>query len=106
MKQLDPGSHCLQLQRQAGRDVEVRHVAPGELLHDVVRAMCLRRSSSLSHLFFSFIDLFHFTLQVADQLEVVPANVFTLHMRRHGDAADFGERGAQGWEVLCAICDS
>lgn len=104
VKQLDPGSHCLRLQRQAGRDVEVRHVAHGELLRDVVRATSLRRSS-LYHLFFFLlrIDLFHFALQVADQLEVVPANVFTLHMRRTGDIADFGEWGAQGWEVLYAI---
>uniref|UniRef100_A0AAX7SN98 TIAM Rac1 associated GEF 2a n=1 Tax=Astatotilapia calliptera TaxID=8154 RepID=A0AAX7SN98_ASTCA len=54
VKQLDPGAHCLRLHRRAGQHVEVRYVAPGELLRDVVN----------------------------DQLEVVPANVFTLHMSR------------------------
>ncbi|XP_028251019.1 T-lymphoma invasion and metastasis-inducing protein 2 isoform X2 [Parambassis ranga] len=62
VKQLDPVLHCLRLHRQAGQDVEVRYVAPGELLHDVVN----------------------------DQLEVVPANVFTLHMSRPSGTGDFG----------------
>ncbi|XP_024860905.1 T-lymphoma invasion and metastasis-inducing protein 2 isoform X2 [Kryptolebias marmoratus] len=62
VKQLDLDSHCLRLQRRAGRDVEARYVAPGELLRDVV----------------------------GDQLEVVPVNVFTLHMRRPGNTTDFG----------------
>ncbi|MEQ2309796.1 hypothetical protein AMECASPLE_002262 [Ameca splendens] len=62
VKQLDPDLHCIRLHRQAGQDVEVRSLAPGELLHNVVW----------------------------DQLEVVSANVFTLHMRRPSSAADFG----------------
>lgn len=62
VKQLDPGLHCIRLHRQAGQDVEVRYLAPDELLHDVVW----------------------------DQLEVVFANVFTLHMRRPSSTADFG----------------
>ncbi|XP_061599501.1 rho guanine nucleotide exchange factor TIAM2 [Cololabis saira] len=62
VKQLDPGSHVLRLRRRSGQGVELRYVAPGELLHNLV----------------------------SDQLEVVPANVFTLHMRRPGSTADFG----------------
>ncbi|XP_010729569.3 T-lymphoma invasion and metastasis-inducing protein 2 isoform X1 [Larimichthys crocea] len=62
VKQLDPGLHCLRLHRRAGQDVEVRYVAPGELLCYVVN----------------------------DQLEVVPANVFTLHMSRPSGSGDFG----------------
>ncbi|XP_029316013.1 LOW QUALITY PROTEIN: T-lymphoma invasion and metastasis-inducing protein 2 [Cottoperca gobio] len=62
VKQLDAGLHCLRLHRRAGQGVEVRHVAPGELLADVVN----------------------------DQLEVVPVNVFTLHMSRPSETADFG----------------
>ncbi|XP_063353394.1 rho guanine nucleotide exchange factor TIAM2 [Pelmatolapia mariae] len=62
VKQLDPGAHCLRLHRRAGQHVEVRYVAPGELLRDVVN----------------------------DQLEVVPANVFTLHMSRQSSSGDFG----------------
>lgn len=62
VKQLDPGAHCLRLHRRAGQHVEVRYMAPGELLRDVVN----------------------------DQLEVVPANVFTLHMSRQSGSGDFG----------------
>ncbi|KAM4541359.1 rho guanine nucleotide exchange factor TIAM2 [Fundulus diaphanus] len=62
VKQLDPGLHCVRLHRQAGQDVEVRYLGSGELLHDVAW----------------------------DQLEVVSANVFTLHMRRPSSTADFG----------------
>ncbi|XP_034381461.1 T-lymphoma invasion and metastasis-inducing protein 2 isoform X1 [Cyclopterus lumpus] len=62
VKQLDAGVHCLRLHRRAGLGVEVRYLAPGELLRDVVN----------------------------DQLEVVPVNVFALHMRRPSDTADFG----------------
>uniref|UniRef100_UPI003AB09E7F rho guanine nucleotide exchange factor TIAM2-like isoform X1 n=1 Tax=Centroberyx gerrardi TaxID=166262 RepID=UPI003AB09E7F len=62
VKQLDPDSHCLRLHRQVGQDVEVRYLAPGELLHDVAQ----------------------------DQLEVVPLNVFTLHMSRPSGTGDFG----------------
>ncbi|KAM7376528.1 hypothetical protein PAMP_006255 [Pampus punctatissimus] len=62
VKQLDPGLHYLRLHRRVGADVEVRHVAPGELLRDVVN----------------------------DQLEVVPVNVFTLHMSRPSGTGDFG----------------
>ncbi|XP_037341880.2 rho guanine nucleotide exchange factor TIAM2 isoform X2 [Pungitius pungitius] len=62
VKQLDAGLHCLRLHRRAGQGVEVRYLAPGELLGDVVN----------------------------DQLEVVPVNVFNLHMKRPSDAGDFG----------------
>ncbi|XP_008275089.1 T-lymphoma invasion and metastasis-inducing protein 2 [Stegastes partitus] len=62
VKQLDPGLHCLRLHRRAGQDVEVRYVAPGELLRDVVN----------------------------DQLEVVQGNVFALHMSRPSGTGDFG----------------
>ncbi|XP_022059824.2 rho guanine nucleotide exchange factor TIAM2 isoform X1 [Acanthochromis polyacanthus] len=62
VKQLDPGLHCLRLHRRAGQGVEVRYMAPGELLHDVVN----------------------------DQLEVVPANVFAMHMSRPSSTGDFG----------------
>ncbi|KAM6912738.1 rho guanine nucleotide exchange factor TIAM2 [Xenentodon cancila] len=62
VKQLDLGSHCLRLRRRVGQDVELRYVAPGELLLNLV----------------------------SDQLEVVPANVFTLHIRRLDSTADFG----------------
>uniref|UniRef100_A0A3P8U022 TIAM Rac1 associated GEF 2 n=1 Tax=Amphiprion percula TaxID=161767 RepID=A0A3P8U022_AMPPE len=62
VKQLDPSLHCLRLHRRAGQDVEVRYMAPGELLRDVVN----------------------------DQLEVVPANVFAMHMSRPSSTGDFG----------------
>ncbi|XP_070835442.1 rho guanine nucleotide exchange factor TIAM2-like isoform X1 [Chaetodon trifascialis] len=62
VKQLDPGLHCLRLHRRVGQDAEVRFVASGELLRDVVN----------------------------DQLEVVPLNVFTLHMSRPSGSGDFG----------------
>lgn len=62
VKQLDPGAHCLRLHRRAGQHVEVRYVAPGELLRDAVN----------------------------DQLEVVPVNVFTLRMSRLSGSGDFG----------------
>ncbi|XP_029900040.1 T-lymphoma invasion and metastasis-inducing protein 2 [Myripristis murdjan] len=62
VKQLDPGLHCLRAHRQVGQDVEVRHLAPNELLRDVVH----------------------------DKLEVVPLNVFTLHMSRPSGTGDFG----------------
>ncbi|XP_014324304.1 T-lymphoma invasion and metastasis-inducing protein 2 [Xiphophorus maculatus] len=62
VKQLDPGLHCIRLHRQAGQNVEVRYLAPAELLHEVVW----------------------------DQLEVVSANVFALHMRRPSSTADYG----------------
>ncbi|XP_070775944.1 rho guanine nucleotide exchange factor TIAM2-like [Enoplosus armatus] len=62
VKQLDPGLHCLRLHRRAGQDVEVQYMAPGEVLCDVVN----------------------------DQLEVVPVNVFTLHMSRPSGSGDFG----------------
>ncbi|XP_041809076.1 T-lymphoma invasion and metastasis-inducing protein 2 isoform X2 [Chelmon rostratus] len=62
VKQLDPGLHCLRLHRRAGQDAEVRFVASGELLCDVVN----------------------------DQLEVVPLNVFTMHMSRPSGSGDFG----------------
>ncbi|XP_026155401.1 T-lymphoma invasion and metastasis-inducing protein 2 isoform X2 [Mastacembelus armatus] len=62
VKQLDPGLHCLRLHRRTGPDVEVRYVAPDELLQDVVN----------------------------DQLEVVPVNVFMLHMSRPSGTGDFG----------------
>ncbi|XP_068195450.1 rho guanine nucleotide exchange factor TIAM2-like [Antennarius striatus] len=62
VKQLDPGLHCLRLQRRVGQDLEVRFVAPGELLLDLVN----------------------------DELEVVPFNVFTVHMSRPSLSGDFG----------------
>ncbi|XP_074547599.1 rho guanine nucleotide exchange factor TIAM2 isoform X2 [Halichoeres trimaculatus] len=65
MKQLDPSLHCLRLHRRVEEEeeeVEVCHVAPEELLHDLVN----------------------------DHLEVVPANVFTLHMSRQSGSTDFG----------------
>lgn len=37
------------------------------------------------------IDLFDVTLKVSDQLEVVPVNVFMLHITRPSSSADFGE---------------
>ncbi|XP_041667851.1 T-lymphoma invasion and metastasis-inducing protein 2 [Cheilinus undulatus] len=62
VKQLDPSLHCLRLHRQDGQEVEVRYVAPEELLCDLVNG----------------------------QLEVVPDNVFELHMSRQSDSGDFG----------------
>ncbi|XP_039642109.1 T-lymphoma invasion and metastasis-inducing protein 2-like isoform X2 [Perca fluviatilis] len=62
VKQLDPGLHCLRLHRRAPQGVEVQYVGPGELLCDVVN----------------------------DQLEVVPVNVFTLHMSKPSGTGDFG----------------
>ncbi|KAF7658782.1 hypothetical protein LDENG_00007350 [Lucifuga dentata] len=62
VKQLDPSLHCLQRCRQVGQSVEVQFVAPHELLHEMVN----------------------------EQLEVVPMNVFTLHMRRPSGTGDFG----------------
>ncbi|XP_010775044.1 T-lymphoma invasion and metastasis-inducing protein 2 [Notothenia coriiceps] len=62
VKQLDEGLHCLRLHRREGQGAGVRDVAPGELLRDVVN----------------------------DQLEVVPVNVFTLHMSRPSTTGDFG----------------
>ncbi|KAF3701392.1 T-lymphoma invasion and metastasis-inducing protein 2 [Channa argus] len=62
VKQLDPGLHSLRLHRQEGQGIDVRYVAPGELLNNVVN----------------------------DQLEVVPVNVFTLHMSRPSGTGDFG----------------
>nr|XP_020464224.1 T-lymphoma invasion and metastasis-inducing protein 2 isoform X2 [Monopterus albus] len=62
VKHLDPGLHCLRLHRGVGQDVEVQYVAPGEFLHSVVN----------------------------DQLEVVPVNVFALHMSRPNGTGDFG----------------
>ncbi|KAK2826261.1 hypothetical protein Q5P01_020475 [Channa striata] len=62
VKQLDPGLHILRLHRQEGQDIEVRYVAPDELLQAVVN----------------------------DQLEVVPVNMFTLHMSRPSGSGDFG----------------
>ncbi|KAM3871319.1 rho guanine nucleotide exchange factor TIAM2 [Diretmus argenteus] len=62
VKQLDPDLHCLRLHRLVGQDVQVRYLAPGELVHDMVH----------------------------DQLEVAPMNVFTLHMSRPSGTGDFG----------------
>ncbi|XP_034530750.1 T-lymphoma invasion and metastasis-inducing protein 2 [Notolabrus celidotus] len=62
VKQLDSGLHCLRLHKQAEEEVEVRYVAAEELVRDLVN----------------------------DQLEVVPANVFTLHMSRQSGSGDFG----------------
>uniref|UniRef100_A0A3Q0S5X3 TIAM Rac1 associated GEF 2 n=1 Tax=Amphilophus citrinellus TaxID=61819 RepID=A0A3Q0S5X3_AMPCI len=46
--------------------------------------------SSLSARSIMCIDLFYITLQVNDQLEVVPVNVFALHMSRLSGSGDFG----------------
>ncbi|XP_060938369.1 rho guanine nucleotide exchange factor TIAM2 [Limanda limanda] len=62
VKQLEPALHCLRLHRPAGVDVEVRCVASGELVSNMVH----------------------------DQLEVFPVNVFTLHMSRPSSTGDFG----------------
>ncbi|XP_036927744.1 T-lymphoma invasion and metastasis-inducing protein 2 [Acanthopagrus latus] len=62
VKQLDPGLHFIRLHRRVGQNMEVRLVAPGEFLRDVVN----------------------------DQLEVVPVNVFTLHMSRQSSGGDYG----------------
>ncbi|KAM9708796.1 rho guanine nucleotide exchange factor TIAM2 isoform 1-T5 [Menidia menidia] len=59
VKQLDPDSHSLRLH---GQDGGGGHLAPGELLRDLV----------------------------GEELEVVPASVFSLHMRRPSSSADFG----------------
>ncbi|XP_028293039.1 T-lymphoma invasion and metastasis-inducing protein 2 isoform X2 [Gouania willdenowi] len=67
VKQLDPDLHCLQLHRRRGQKLEVQYVAPEEFLHDVVSGT-----------------------DVSDQLEVVPANLFTLHMSRPSNTGDFG----------------
>lgn len=47
--------------------------------------------SSLSEPCLMGIDLFDITVQVNDQLEVSPVNVFTLHMSRPSSTGDFGE---------------
>lgn len=99
VKQLDPGAHCLRLHRRAGQHVEVRYMAPGELLRDVVRRGNTHdptRTLQLSALSIMCIDLFNIAPQVNDQLEVVPANVFTLHMSRQSGSGDFGESGTFG----------
>ncbi|XP_075883622.1 rho guanine nucleotide exchange factor TIAM2 isoform X5 [Nelusetta ayraudi] len=62
VKTLEPGQHRLRLHRAAAQDVDVRFVAPGELVGDLVD----------------------------EQLEVVPANVFMLHMSRPNCSDDFG----------------
>ncbi|CAM9216185.1 unnamed protein product [Lampetra planeri] len=61
-KQLDPDLNRLRLHRRAGESTEIRRVSAGELVCDVV----------------------------CDQLEVVPVNVFTLHMIRPSGTGDFG----------------
>ncbi|CAL9686338.1 unnamed protein product [Knipowitschia caucasica] len=62
VKRLDPCLHCLRLQRTVGQGVEVRYVSSDEILDDLV----------------------------TDHLEVVPINVFTLHLSKPSSAADFG----------------
>ncbi|XP_059908013.1 rho guanine nucleotide exchange factor TIAM2 [Gadus macrocephalus] len=62
VKQLDAGLHGLRLHGPTGRAEEGRLLAPDELLQDT---MC-------------------------DRLEVVPLNVFNLHMRRPSGTGDFG----------------
>lgn len=42
------------------------------------------------------IDLFDVTLQANDELEVVPVNVFTLHVSRLSGSGDFGESAVRG----------
>lgn len=80
-------------------------MAPGELLRDVVRRGNTRdptRTLHLSALSIMCIDLFNIAPQVNDQLEVVPANVFTLHMSRQSGSGDFGESGTFG--RVCSLC--
>uniref|UniRef100_H3DHK7 TIAM Rac1 associated GEF 2 n=1 Tax=Tetraodon nigroviridis TaxID=99883 RepID=H3DHK7_TETNG len=62
VKELEPSLHCLRLHRGAGREADVRYMAPAELLGDVV----------------------------SDRWEVVPANVFTLRISKLGGSGDFG----------------
>ncbi|XP_056151536.1 rho guanine nucleotide exchange factor TIAM2 isoform X1 [Lampris incognitus] len=62
VKQLNPSLHCLRLHRRVGQDVEVRYLAPYELLQDMMH----------------------------DQFEVFPMNVFTLLMSRPSGTGDFG----------------
>lgn len=85
-------------------------MAPGELLRDVVRRgnthdpTRTRGALHLSALSITCIDLFNIAPQVNDQLEVVPANVFTLHMSRQSGSGDFGESGTFGRIVFVVLC--
>ncbi|KAM6973611.1 rho guanine nucleotide exchange factor TIAM2 isoform 2-T2 [Aplochiton taeniatus] len=62
VKHLDPSLHCLRLHRCVGQNVEVRSLVSSELIQDLLY----------------------------DELEVVPLNMFTLHMTRPSCTADFG----------------
>lgn len=46
VKQLEPGLHCLRLHRAEEQDVEVRFVAPGEALRDVVRMATKKKKTN------------------------------------------------------------
>lgn len=65
VKQLDPGLHFLRLHRRVGQNTEVRLVAPGELLRDVVRrAEITRRYTVLFiiRVYLMCVDLFNIAL--------------------------------------------
>ncbi|XP_072314330.1 rho guanine nucleotide exchange factor TIAM2-like [Eucyclogobius newberryi] len=61
VKQLDPRRHSLRLHRMVGQEVEVRNVSHDEVLDNLV----------------------------SDRLEVVPINMFTLHMSKPSNVQDF-----------------
>lgn len=87
MKQLDDGSHGL----RSGQDTQPGCLDPAEFLGDLVRRTNLHVDEQKSLLFSLYCTLICGGPQVRDQLEVGPTNVFTLHMRRQGTTADFGE---------------
>lgn len=95
VKQLEPSLHCLRLRRGAGKGAEVRYAAPAEPLGDAVRGArsgALIRGRCFHRLFLTSADLSDVAPQVSDQLEVVPASVFTLRMSKLSGGGDFGER--------------
>lgn len=61
--------------------------------------------SSYSAVYVIVLTLSDITSQVSDQLEVVPVNVFKLHMSRPSSTGDFGE-SVTDVDVLQAICVS
>lgn len=94
VKQLEPSLHCLRLHAGAGREADVRYVAPAEFVGDVVRKEEKQRIETLQVFTFALFqstDLLGVALQVSDQWEVVPANVFTLRISKLGASGDFGE---------------
>lgn len=91
MRQLDEGSYGPQLRRRSGQDTHPGCLDPAELLGDLVRTPNLHLDEQKSLLFSLYCALICGGLQVGDQLEVVPTNVFTLNLRRQDTTADFGE---------------